>query len=65
VSTVQEDDAWTRNMSEAEALHRSLLFIGFPGGAEIIHLTAATLMAVALLSYGVEPMETGSPLPGT
>jgi hypothetical protein len=30
-----------------------VLFVGFPDGAEIINLTAAVLMAVALLPYGI------------
>ena len=32
----------------------SLLFIGFPDGAEIINLTAGILMSVALIPYGVK-----------
>jgi hypothetical protein len=34
----------------------SLLFIGFPDGAEIVNLTAAVLMAAALMPYGVRLM---------
>jgi hypothetical protein len=33
-----------------------VLFIGFPDGAEIINLTAAILMAAAMLPYGVRLM---------
>lgn len=32
----------------------SLLFIGFPDGAEIINLTAGILMSVALIPYGLK-----------
>jgi hypothetical protein len=31
-----------------------LLFVGFPDGAEIINLTAAVLMAAALVPYGLK-----------
>jgi hypothetical protein len=36
-----------------------VLFIGFPDGAEIINLTAALLMAAAMLPYGVRLMRSG------
>jgi hypothetical protein len=35
-----------------------ILFIGFPDGAEIINLTAAALMAAAMLPYGVRLMRS-------
>ena len=38
----------------------SLLFVGFPDGAEIINLSAAIIMAVALIPYGVRLMTTQS-----
>ena len=34
----------------------SLFFVGFPDGAEIINLSAAIIMAVALVPYGVRLM---------
>lgn len=40
----------------------SVLFVGFPDGAEIINVTASVLMAVALVPYGVR-MIAG--VPGT
>lgn len=36
----------------------SVLFIGFPDGAEIVNLTAAILMAAAMLPYGVQLMRS-------
>jgi hypothetical protein len=38
----------------------SLLFVGFPDGAEIVNLTAALLMTAALLPYGVRLLRSGS-----
>jgi hypothetical protein len=38
----------------------SLLFIGFPDGAEIINLTAALLMTAAMLPYGVGLLRSGT-----
>jgi hypothetical protein len=37
-----------------------VLFIGFPDGAEIVNLTAAMLMAAAMLPYGVQLMRSGT-----
>jgi len=36
----------------------SVLFIGFPDGAEIVNLTAAALMAAAMVPYGVQLMRS-------
>jgi hypothetical protein len=35
-----------------------VLFIGFPDGAEIINLSAAILMAIAMITYGARLMST-------
>lgn len=41
----------------------SLLFIGFPDGAEVVNLTAALLMAGAMVPYGVRLLRTGAGFP--
>jgi hypothetical protein len=38
----------------------SLLFVGFPDGAEIVNLTAALLMTAAMLPYGVRLLRSGT-----
>jgi hypothetical protein len=38
----------------------SVLFIGFPDGAEIVNLTAALLMTAAMLPYGVRLLRSGT-----
>jgi hypothetical protein len=38
----------------------SLLFIGFPDGAEIVNLTAALLMTAAMFPYGVQLVRRGT-----
>ena len=41
-----------------------VLFIGFPDGAEIINLAAASLMAVAMVPYGVRLIMKRAGRPG-
>jgi hypothetical protein len=38
----------------------SVLFIGFPDGAEIVNLTAALLLTAAMLPYGVRLLRNGT-----
>ena len=41
-------------------LAASLLFIGFPDGAEIVNLTAALLMTAAMVPHGVRLLRSGA-----